>query len=489
MFFSAKVAAIEIAGDDVRLALIKTGHNRPRVLGCHRQRAEYEVPEQRREALIGAITQVLGKMRGRPVAFVLCVSGAHCIARGLTVPFRGARRVASAVPFALEPHLAFPIEDIVLDHSVVAEVSGETEVLALGMRRDQLEEQLELLREAGVEAEAVMVDAAVLTGFWQGISRQRGKGLHALLHARADSSCLAVTYNRRLAFVRALPCSAQDILEQPEAAAREVKNTLRSFLAKWRGEGEISSITLTGVTPASEEREALSLALGLEVQTEAIRDKLLSKALSEGGPNEFEAAIGAAWGAAGRFAMPNLLRTEGAQAQLGQGMAGHLVVSACLALLVLSGWMLYYRQASAQNKEEAAKLRAEVDGIRLEVEELKTQGLGGDNVNMRAFQTPTVLAILNEIVQKMPQDKAAISKLEIGSPESRREWITIEGTASDSAVLGAMLESLKKTGLFRIDESPVLSTEDGKTKFTIKARRPVEESDSEGEGKAGENNQ
>lgn len=472
MIFSAKVAAIEFAGDDVRIAVIKTTLGGFRVLGLYRARAEYETPEARRDAMVAALERALNEVHGRPSVYVLCVSGADCIARGLTIPFRGARRVAGAVPFELEPHLAFPIEDVALDFSVIAEVAGETEVLTAGMRRERLDEQLDLLAAAGIDADAVTVDSSALTGLWQVVAKKRNKGLQAVLHVRETGSNLTVSYNRRLAYIRSLSCTAEQWIEQPQSVARDVTNTLRSFLAKWRGEGEIASIQITGMALGQEEQEAISSALGLEVESVNLMERISCKrGVPTAGPNEWEAAVGAALGAAGKAAMFDLRRAETGWNGAAQGLTGHLLVSSCLALLVLIGWMFYYHQGTARNLEEAARVQQEIDAVKVKAEELKKQGLGDPAISTKAFQTPTVLAVLQELIQKMPQTEAAISTVAIHSPESRGAWLEITGKANDASAFNAIMEKLKQTKLFRIDEMPDLSSKDGTTQFTLKAGR------------------
>ncbi len=479
MLFSAKVAAIEFAGDDVRIAVVKTTLTGFRVLGLSRARAEYETPEGRRDALIVAIKAALGEMRGRPSVYVLCVSGSDCIARGLTIPFRGSRRVAGAVPFELEPHLAFPIEEVALDYSVVAEISGETEVVAVGMRRDRLDDQLDILMAAGFDADAVTVDSSALTGLWQTLSKKRTKGLQAVLHVRETGSSLTVSYNRRIAFMRSLSCTAEQLLEQPQVVARDVANTLRAFLAKWRGEGEIATLQVTGVSLGQDEQDAISSALGLEVEAINLVERLACKrGVPTPGPNEWEATVGAALGAAGKAPLLDLRRSENGWNGAASGLTGQLLVSSCMALLVLMGWAFYYHQGTARNMQEAARIQAEIEGVNKKAEELKSQGLGDPTINTKAFQTPTVLAILQELIQKMPQGQAAISTVAIHSPEGRGAWIDITGKASDASAFNAVMENLKATNLFRIDENPDLSSKDGTTLFTIKAFRadaPTEE--------------
>ncbi len=273
MLLSAKIAAIEFAGDEVRVALVKTNGRRANVLELSACRAEYATPEERFDALVLAADIALDQLKQRPAVYVLCTSSRYGIVRTITIPFRGKRRVAAAVQFELEPYLAFPIEELLVDFNVVAEVDGETEVLAMGMRRQQLEEQVAVLSAAGVEVEAVNLDAVAMTGLWH--SRQKKlKGLTAVLHVRNDSACLAVLYNSTLAYFRRLDMPAGQPGAAPAAVAREVQNSIRAFLANWRAEGEIAELYVTGLDFEPGVREEFETALRLPVHETLVLESL-----------------------------------------------------------------------------------------------------------------------------------------------------------------------------------------------------------------------
>ena len=247
MSLKAKVAAIEFSGDEVRLAVARTGRRLPKVLELHSCRAQYETPEERPDALRVAVSTVVKRMKNRPSTYVLCVSSALCVVRTLTIPFRGARKVAQVAPSELEPYLAFPIEELAIDFRMVLEVDKQTDVLAVGIRREVLQEQLGLLETAGIDVEGVDVDAAAITGLWRSVKTGL-KGLHAALHVREEGSILAITHNNTLAYFRHLSFDAARLRDHPLAAARDVQNSLRAFQTGWRGDSDVASLTLTGTS-------------------------------------------------------------------------------------------------------------------------------------------------------------------------------------------------------------------------------------------------
>lgn len=473
--FSAKVTAIEFDGDLVRAATIATGGRLPVLLEAQQALAEYdrESGEGRAEALAAALDRALSGLKHNAAAYVLCLSSAYGVARNLTIPFRGARRVAAAVPFELEPYLAFPLEEMLVDFNVIAEIGGETEVLALGMRRAQIEEYRAILRTAGIEPEAVTLDGVAMTGLWQAAQKNL-KGLNAVLHAREHGSCIAITWNNRLAHLRHLPLTASQLLEQPVQAAREIQITLRAFLAKWRGEGELSTLHLTGIEPDALQKQQLEQALRMGLTVERPLEKVKGAgllALLPGGAraNAFEAVIGAGLSAGGGGYAIDFLKSERSVEGALRSIVTHTLFSSCLALLVLLGWAFYYYQGTSKNNALLRQLRAEVDRISEEIDAIEQGGLG--DVDVQAFTDPTLLDILQDLGARMPGDKVTLVHLRMAQPGAKSGWIVLEGTAANSAAFNEVYASLKSSRFFTVDANPDIRVEGATTSFRVRIFR------------------
>ena len=522
MIFSVKVAGIEFSGDEARVAVMKTGGRTPTVLELVSCRAEYEDPEDRFQAMVSALDMALSRLNNTPAVYVLCSSARYAVVRTISIPFRGRRRVAAAVPFELEPYLAFPIEDLLVDFKVVAEFDGETEVLAIGVRRNRIEEELAIIEGAGLEVEAVNLEAVGLTGLWHSLQKKT-KGLRAVLHVREGSSCLAITHNNGLAYLRFLPCSAADLAEQPEVVARETQNTIRAFTAKWRGAGEINELHVTGAELDDGVRESFSTALRLPVndsimiprlkngaralsraevwsvvaprrdpgveaalstleagaaalpgpETEALRREEAPEALVSN--NRWDAALGAAQGASGGAYAVDFMRVIREWRGAARPVVAHLMFSSCLALLVLVGWAFYYHQGTVRNRAEAARIEAITSALDAEIDVLKQEGLTGA-LDTTVFNDPTLLDILDEVVKRMPDGKVTITDIRMSQPEAQSWWIRIQGTVQDADTFKSAFEDLRRSALFHVDPDADLSLQGEMLTFAVKLYRAKEES-------------
>src|SRR5690554_3618394 len=122
MRINARIGVIHMAPDCVSIALVKTG-GVPDVVAFHREPVvsspELEATQAQAHALKTAAEPHLASAE----AWLLCADSSFAMARKLTIPFASRSRVRSAVPFELEPHLAFPIEEVAVDYITVAQRS------------------------------------------------------------------------------------------------------------------------------------------------------------------------------------------------------------------------------------------------------------------------------------------------------------------------------------------------------------------------------
>jgi len=482
MFSSAKVGVFEFAGDEVRLAIVKAGGRVPKVLEHHSAAAEYASPEGRAEALVAAVKNVVDRAKASPAAYVLCVSSAHSVVRSLPIPFRGKRKVAAAVQFELERYLAIPIEDLSVDFVTVGESRSQTDVLAVGLRRDTIEEQLALLNAAGVDPEGVELDAIGLTGLWKAV--QPGpKGLHAVLHVRDAGTSLAIVHTKTLVYLRYLAFTPQEVIESPSAVAREVGNSLRAFNGTWNKEGEVASLTVSGLRLSEEQRDVFEKELEIPVSNRDLGAKVLpghaETAARDGEANRWEALAGVALGAASGsgwvrqgFAL-NFRRGDLASKNVLAGLLPQVMVSASLALLLLLGVAWFFHHGYRKNVVEAAELDAQIQEIEAEVAQLQSQGLGMDT---EVFSTPTLLDILREIGTKLPDSKATVTEIRVDpvAEGSEKAWLTVRGEVKGEAS-DALFAEIKASAVLDVSAEPDLRLADGKSTFTITVRRRLAE--------------
>ena len=528
MRLPAKVAAIQLEGDSVRVVVVKTGGKKPVVLEQHEGRAEYADIEKRHDALVVAIRDTVGRVSSQPAGFVLCVSSLYTISRLITVPFRGRQRIAKTVRFELEPHLAFPVDDVLVDFVVANEHEGTTEVLAVGLRKETLAPMLDLLEEAGVKIESALPDVSGLTGLWWGAAK-RGTSPIGVLHVRPDRYILTVVHRKSLAYIRQITRTVADIDEDPATVAREAQNTLRAFQAQWQGEEEIELFAVTGYDPSPENRAAFDDAMSVPVIFEDLSSAYTAAKSAQAPPSiipmsdddepgepmgrrpdfgDWSDIVGTAMVSAGTDFAFDFRRDELATTHSLEGIARHLAFSGVIAAIALIGFAIFGAVQYQQNRAQVAAMgdqmwelytRAKPDSpftlagrpandfggsqtfahIHASEEyELLMDAMGTDGdfsigeLSAAMFARPTLLEHLIEISTYMPGDEVKITDIRIaGTRGSTSPRLTIQGEVISSNALDRIYDRLRENAkTFTVEGRPASSMgQDGVARFTFSA--------------------
>jgi general secretion pathway protein L len=146
--------------------------------------------------------------------------------RILTLPFHDRKRLDQTVPFELESHLPFELEEGVVDYQVVGEHDGATAVLAVLASKAAVREHLAQLAVAGIEPRILdLASLAPLNLLRQANGRLGDAAL--LLTFESARTSVAVVREGRLAGLRTLSCGVAG----PDAVDAVVRQVHWSLLA------------------------------------------------------------------------------------------------------------------------------------------------------------------------------------------------------------------------------------------------------------------
>ncbi len=493
MSFSGTIASIEILDDRVRVALVKTGGGLPKVLKREEVAAVLDEGGNRNEALVVALRKAMSLMGSKqPLVSVLCVSAEWGIVRRLTVPFRGYRKVASAVRFELEPHLAIPIEDLVVGFSTVKESAGKSDILAIGIQRRLLENQLQIVKDAGIYLEGIGIDALGMSALWFAKHGTR-RGTKALLHFRGDGATLVALRDGKLLHVRHLPASGSRAFGADAAlAAREIKNALRAFEADSGEEVALEDVQVTGWPFGEPDQQEFEAALGIPVN----HVRLVAGAAQSGESTHestWDGIVGVAQAATGGPCAIDFLEGEQRSSGFPPGLPKQMAACALLLVTLFTVyWGLRYAEYT-HNVAEIERLGQEVWGTFAETfpddpqaEERPAGDIGGfksfevmqaaaDDEQLASrslspdqFSRPTLVDLLQELTLRLPANTVSIKDMRV-SPGKNPE-ITLTGEATSSIGFDSAYAELKKSKLIVVKEDKLKrSASGGKETFVIVA--------------------
>lgn len=515
MSMSARIAVVAFEERAVRTAVIRTGGKAPVILEAHEAAVHYTDPEHRESAVASAAAQAIGAVKGPVSAWVLCAPSAEAAVRMMRIPFKGRGKVAAVVPGELEPYLAIPIDELVVDHTVVREADGKTDVLAVAARESVLSSQTSVLREAGIQVEAITLDVAALTSLWR-TQRKSVAPMEAVLHVRERGSFFVIVTPKTIASFRPIPLTLAQVRTNPAALVMQVRNSIRAFQAGWEGETALEQLTVTGAGLGDDLRTPLEEGLSMAVSVEDLMmevkgvDKIADAGAAAEGDgadsglwNELDAAVdryaplvGAAAGLTGKGYTFNLLRGALRSGRSNKTLVSHMVFSGALALAGLLGYGAYcfadYRanmrkidligqeiwtihQQCFPNSAQTERPANDVGG-RFTLESLEAQATSGAegpfaDIPIEWLTKPMLLDILRDVGRLLPNEVAQVTNLKIGSGRNEHT-VTVEGTFSTQkldAFNAAIGELMRDSAVFANAQSPSIQQSGTQASFSITA--------------------
>src|SRR3984893_3835269 len=144
-----RILALEIVGDRVRAAAAERSWNSFKLAGVYdKVRADDEAD------MSGALSRLVVEAGG-PDIVISALPADRVVKRLLELPFKDARRLHQVVPFALEEHLPFPVDNGLVAFTRVGRDGENSLVMAAMVRKQDLQHHLDLLAKAGIDPKTV----------------------------------------------------------------------------------------------------------------------------------------------------------------------------------------------------------------------------------------------------------------------------------------------------------------------------------------------
>lgn len=147
---------------------------------------------------------------------VSAVTGERISLHKLEFPFRDAKKLAAAIPFAIEGETPFDLDDIVIDWTPIGSTAGSSKVLVALTHRDNVSRRLSQFQAAGIQPRVLEAEGLVL-GNLASLFDLRGNRL--LLDLGHTKTTLCLMIDGRAVNARSIPVGGL-ALTQAVAEAR-----------------------------------------------------------------------------------------------------------------------------------------------------------------------------------------------------------------------------------------------------------------------------
>ena len=366
-----------IALEDNHLTAVRlTGHSRAYevTLALRQPLPVHDDPEEHAGLRRQTLRQVAETHGLRGDTVLASLPAQHAILRNLTLPFRDLRRIRQMIAFALDEHMPFEPEDVVVDFRPlpIKPIPQQMQVLVAGMPKQEVVDDLALFRSAGLEPSVLDLDvfslanAAVLGG--NGVP-----GKTALLDVHPERTLLTLLYDGAPLFARSLtqgmPTDGGD-LPDAQKLGKQLQHTLYACEHAVQAAYEPDLVLLFGA-----DREQLAhLAVGLSEAT-GLQTRV--------------------W----RLEAPGHQQASGGSESPDSGLAGHaLALGAALRGLHRQAEGLNFRRGEFAPHSNLRELRGKLIG--LGVLAVAVGGLGLGNLYLQNHYKAQRLAQLQDGIAK-----------------------------------------------------------------------------------------
>jgi general secretion pathway protein L len=156
----------------------------------------------RREKL-RCLGEILPKVGKNGEGLVLPLASHRTVVHRIPLPFRDRKKNEKVVKFEVEPLLPFPIDRVVVDFYSSEKNRNEKGALVFAVQKEDLGEQISLLREAGLDPESVVPEGLALFWLAKGLGITSGTG--ALLDLGHEKTTMILWCDDSLFLVRSIP--------------------------------------------------------------------------------------------------------------------------------------------------------------------------------------------------------------------------------------------------------------------------------------------
>ncbi|HXV18794.1 MAG TPA: type IV pilus assembly protein PilM [Candidatus Omnitrophota bacterium] len=134
----------------------------------------------------------------------ISVSGPSVIIRNVVLPRMTKQELKSAIRFEAERHIPFHIDECLLDFQIIGQAPNKQgmKVLLVAAKKDHIQHQLKILKEAGFEPEIVDCGIFSFLNAFQKLTPEGRETTYGLLNIGHSLSSFAIVHEGELHFVR-----------------------------------------------------------------------------------------------------------------------------------------------------------------------------------------------------------------------------------------------------------------------------------------------
>ncbi len=143
-----KILGLDISADSITAVHVTSGLKGYQIVACGRVMIGEDGGTEE------ALKELLQDMDHKSDTYLISIPGEDLSYRNLTMPFKELKKIRQTLPFEIETLVPFPIEDLVVDFSII-DRSDQSDILAVSVKKTTMSEYLELLQTYGIDPDVL----------------------------------------------------------------------------------------------------------------------------------------------------------------------------------------------------------------------------------------------------------------------------------------------------------------------------------------------
>ncbi|MBI3019179.1 MAG: pilus assembly protein PilM [Deltaproteobacteria bacterium] len=146
-----------------------------------------------------------------PFKLVASLSGLYVSSKQLTLPFTDKTKIKQTLPFELEEHIPFALDEIVFDYQIISTGDKNAQILILIAPKDVIQERLALFPQKEFSPDLLTSDAAALYNLTTSFYWQTTETVYALVNMGRLQTSVCIIEDGKISQVRSISQGGQAI--------------------------------------------------------------------------------------------------------------------------------------------------------------------------------------------------------------------------------------------------------------------------------------
>ena len=208
-----KIIGLDIGSYSVKAIEVEMGLRQLEILDFFEEKLPLTLELPKPEVVKEAIKNIFLKNNiVPPYKVISSLSGLFVSSRIITLPFADKSKIKQTLPFELEEHIPFALEDIVFDYQILAKGEKNTTLLTLIAPKDIIQERLSLFEIPESSPDLLTMDAISLFNLTKFNWEEPGE-VYALVNIGRSQTALCIVDDGKINHVRSISIAGQAITQ------------------------------------------------------------------------------------------------------------------------------------------------------------------------------------------------------------------------------------------------------------------------------------